>query len=185
MVAMKNINDLLNDLIKGDITDRLFYPQFVSILGFIWYYAGVFFFILLFQYLFRQTLKKAADKVLHYPLRAAFLGMLFFITVPVAVYLMMATLIGFPMGLLILTVYIILILLVNFIASVSAANWISSMTKRNWKFWTLALVGLAIFLIINFLLMLPVVGWIVLGILSCLAFGGILATLNWKGLNEI
>lgn len=163
---MENIND---------------YPQFVSILGFICYYAGVFCFILLFQYLFSGTLRKAADKVLHHPLRAALLGILFFITVPVAVYLMMATLIGFPLGLLILTAYITLILLGNFIASVSAANWMSSIKKGNWKFWTLSLVALAIFLIINFLLMLPVVGWIVLGILSCLAIGGILANVSWKG----
>ncbi|SHF40019.1 hypothetical protein [Pedobacter caeni] len=182
---MENINDLIKDLIREDITDRLFYPQFVSILGFVWYYAGVFCFILLFQYLFSETLRKAADKVLHHPLRAAFLGMLFFTAVPVAIYLMMATLIGLPLGILILTAYIVLILLGSFIASVSAANWMNGITKGDWKFWTLSLVALVIFLIINFLLMLPVVGWIVLGILSCLAFGGILANVSWKGINKI
>lgn len=182
---MGNMEDLLKDLIQENFTDRLFYPQFVSILGFIWYYAGVFCFILLFQYLFSGTLRKAADKVLHHPWRAAVLGVLFIIAIPIAVYLMMATLIGFPLGLLVLTAYITLILLVHFIASVSAANWISNLVKGHWKFWTLSLVALAIFLIINLLLMLPVVGWVVLGILSCLAFGGILANVSWKKVNEM
>lgn len=93
---------------------------------------------------------------------------------------MMSTIFGIPLGLLLMIGYVVLVLLVVFISAVSVANWINRFWKWDWNFWVLCAFALAVFLVINLLLMVPVVGWIVLGTLSCLAFGGILLSIVWK-----
>lgn len=174
------MRDIIKDLIGSGMADQLMFPGYVSLLGIIWYYLGVLLFIMLIQYFFSNTLKKAADRALHHTLRAMTFGLLFFILVPVLIFLLMATLLGIPLGLLILIAYVTVILLVVFISSVSVANWMNRMWKRNWGFWILCSIALVVFLALNLLLMVPVLGWIVLGMLSCLAFGSILLNINWK-----
>lgn len=175
-----SMEEIINDLIDKGIAGRSIFPGYVSVVGFIWYYLGVFLFIVLIQYFFSKTLKKAADKAIHHTLRSLVFGFLFFTLIPVLISFLMATLLGIPLGLLVLIAYLSLVLLVVFISSVSVANWISSLGKWNWNFWILSLFALVVFLLINLLLMVPVVGWIVLGTLSCLAFGSVLLNVNWK-----
>lgn len=186
---LENLEELLKTVIKsftnGGMADKLMYPAYVSVLGIIWYYMGVFIFILMFQYLFSSTFKKAAYKAVHQSLKSALLGILFFTVVPCVIFLLMNTLVGIPLGLLILLVYIILLLLVIFISSVSVANWINTLGKYHWNFWVISLLALAVFLMINFLLMVPILGISVLGILACLAVGSILSNINWKKVKAI
>jgi len=174
------IEDIIRDLKDGGIPDRLLFPSYFSVVGFIWYYLGVFLFLVLIQYFLSETLKKAADKVLRHTLRSLIFGLLFFTLLPVLIFLMMSTILGIPLGVLIMIVYLILVLLVVFISAVSVANWINRFGKWNWNFWVLSVFALVVFLVINLLLMVPVVGWIVLGTLSCLAFGSILLNVYWK-----
>lgn len=179
-VFSHTMEDIIRDLMDGRMSNKLIFPGYISVMGFIWYYLGVFLFIMLMQYFFSETLKKAADKAIHHTLRSIVFGLLFFIMLPVFISLLMATLLGIPLGLFILIAYLSLILLVIFISSVSVANWMNRLGKWNWGFWSICALALAVFMIINLLLMVPVLGWVVLGILSCLAFGSILLNINWK-----
>ncbi|WP_448104475.1 hypothetical protein [Pedobacter panaciterrae] len=175
-----SMEDMIRDLMDGKMSDKLIFPGYVSVVGFIWYYLGVFLFIMLIQYFFSETLKKATDKAIHHTLRSMVFGLAFFTLLPVLISLLMATLLGIPLGLLILIAYLCLVLLVVFISSVSVANWINRLGKWNWGFWAICSFALAVFMILNLLLMVPVLGWVVLVTLSCLAFGSVLLNVNLK-----
>jgi len=175
-----SMEDMFRDLMDGKMSDKLIFPGYISVIGFVWYYLGVFLFIMLIQYFFSETFKKAADKALHHTLRSVVFGLLFFALFPVLISLLMVTLFGIPLGLFMLIAYLSLVLLVVFISAVSVANWTNRLGKWNWNYWVLCILALVVFLVINLLLMVPILGWIVLSILSCLAFGSILLNMNWK-----
>lgn len=71
------MEEVIRELKDGGIPDRLLSPSYFSVVGFIWYYLGVFLFLVLIQYFLIETLKKAADKVLHHTLRSMVFGLLF------------------------------------------------------------------------------------------------------------
>ena len=164
--------------------DKMIYTEYISVLGFIWYHLGVFIFLMMFQYLFSSTLQKAADQALHHTLKSMLFGIAFLIGVPLVSALLMVTVLGIPLGLMALIVYAIVILLVNFITSVSVANWINSFWNLKWGFWGLSALSLAFFLVMMLLLRVPVLGWVVLGVLSCLAFGSLLVNIKWSRISK-
>lgn len=153
-------------------------PDFISVLAFLWYYLGIFIFIMLTQNILGDVLKKTTDNVLHHSLRSFLFGVVFFIGVPIVALLSIITLFGIPLGLMVLLVYIILVLLSVFVSAVSVANWINKLGNFNLGFWALTGFALIIFLLINLLLMVPLIGWFVLGIISCLSFGSILFSMR-------
>lgn len=185
-VYTNDLESTVEDFIKvfndGGIPHRVIYTEYVSALGFIWYHLSVLIFLMLIQYLFSDILRKAADQALHHTFRSILLGLLFFVAVPILVFLLMATLLGIPLGLLMLFAYVVLVLLCIFISAVSAANWMNRLRNLNWKFWPLSILALSIFLVLNLLLMIPVLGWVILGIFSCLAFGSVLISVRWTGI---
>jgi len=166
--------------ILTSMTDKMIYTEYISVLGFIWYHVGVFVFLMAFQYLFSKTLKKAADSAFRQTLKSALFGLAFFIVVPLISMLFMVTLLGIPLGLTLLFAYAIVVLLVVFITSVSVANWINHFWDLNWGFWALSILSIAVFMVIILLFRVPVLGWVVLSILSCLAFGSLLVNVNWR-----
>lgn len=171
--------DIIKIFSDGRTPNKIIYTEYVSVFGFIWYLLSVFIFIMLIQYLFSDTLRKAADTAVHQTFRSILLGLLFFVAVPIVVLVLMATLLGIPLALLVLFAYILLVLLCIFISSVSAANWINRLGNRNWGFWLLSILALSIFVVLNLLLMVPVLGWVILGIFSCLSFGSVLMNVTW------
>lgn len=162
----------------------IIYTEYISVLGFICYHMVVFVFLMMFQYFFRDILQKAADQAIHQSLKSILFGLAFLIVVPVISLLLMITLLGIPLGLLLLFVYVIIILLATFLTSVSVANWITLLGKDSWGFWPLCILSLAIFLVITLLLRIPVLGWVILGILSCSAIGSVLVNVNWTRISE-
>lgn len=164
--------------------DKMMYTEYISVVGFIWYHIGVFIFLMMFQYLFSSTLQKAADQALHHTLKSMLFGLVFLIAVPLVSVLLLVTILGIPVGLTLLFAYGIVVLLVNFITSVSVANWVNSFLKLKWGFWGLYALSLAFFLAIMLLFRIPIVGWIVLGVLSCLAFGSLLVNIKWSRISK-
>lgn len=156
-------------------TGKWQYVGFVSALFMIWYFAAAFVFIILIQYFFKNIMKRAADEAFNNTGRAIGRGFLFLISVPAAAFILMVTLIGLPLGMLALFVYFILILLGGIISSVIIANWISNRRKSNWKTGLLSLVALIIFMMLKFITLIPVFGWIITLVIRCLVFGSLIA----------
>jgi hypothetical protein len=159
---------------------KWYYLGTVSILGLLWYLGMALLMILIVQYLFSATMKKAADTVFNASLKSLGVGFLYFIAVPVAAIVAFVTVIGVPVGLLLLFGYIILILLATVITSAVAANWFNNRFNKNWNFWKITFVAFGIFILLKLISFLPFVGWLIMIVVACMAFGSILLKVNWN-----
>lgn len=145
---------------------------FASLMGLLWYLGAAFVFIVLIQYLFGRRIQRAADTLsAHTALRFIAYGFLFFILAPILIFISLLTLVGIPLGLLMMVFYIALILLASIITSVVLANWVNThytfQTGRWRQIWT----ALAIFILIKIVSLIPVAGWLLMIAAICLAFG--------------
>ena len=107
-------------------------------------------------------------------------GLLFWIGVPVAAVVACITIIGVPVGIILLFSYIVLALSGTVITSVVAANWLNNRSNTNWHYWRMVFGALGIFIIFKILSITPFLGWFILGVLVSIAFGSILQNINWR-----
>ncbi len=161
-------------------TGEWYYLGSATILALLWYLGMALLMIMIFQYLFSATVKKAADTVFNSTLKSLGFGFLFFIVVPVAAFIAFASLIGIPLGIILVVGYIFLILLATVITSVIAANWYNNRTGRNWNNWQLIFSAFGIFILLKIISLIPFAGWIIMALLVCISFGSILLNVQWK-----
>lgn len=157
-----------------------YYLGFASVLGLLWYVGTVLLMIMIIQYLFSNTLKKAGQTAFDKTWKSIGYGLLFWITVPVAAVIACITIIGLPVGIILIFCYIALALLATTIASVVAANWLNNRTGSNWQYWRMVFVALGIFILFKIVTFTPFLGWLILAALVCIAFGSILLNVNWR-----
>jgi hypothetical protein len=158
-----------------------YYLGAASILGLLWYLGMAFLMILIVQYLFSSTMKKAADTVFTSSIKSLGYGFLFFIAVPVAAVIAFFTIVGVPLGLLLVVGYITMLLLATVIISVVAANWFNNHNNHRWQYWQLVFAAFGLFIVLKVLQAAPFVGWLLIFIMACVSFGGILLNVNWNG----
>lgn len=158
-----------------------YYLGAATVLGLLWYLGMAFLMILIIQYLFGNTFKKAADTVFNSTLKSLGFGFLFLIGLPVASVVLFITLIGIPVGLLLVFSYILLILLSPVITSLMAANWMNNRNDYHWNFWHIAFAAFGIFIVLKLLYSVPLAGWLVMIALVSISYGAILLNVNWKG----
>jgi hypothetical protein len=158
-----------------------YYLGTATLLGLLWYLGMALLMIFVIQYLFSSTMQKSADKIFDSPLGSLGFGFLFFIVTPVVAILTFITVIGIPLGILILLSYIVLVLLAMLTSSVVTANWLNNRFNKGWNNWHLVFAAWGVFVVLEFLSLIPFVGWLVLAIVVCMAYGGILLTIKLKG----
>jgi hypothetical protein len=157
-----------------------YYLGGITVLGLLWYIGTALLMIALIQYLFSTTMKKTGDTVFNATFKSLGYGFLFFIAVPVAAIVAFVTIIGIPVGLLLVFNYIVLILLATVISSVVAANWLNNRFNYQWNYWRLVFVALASFIVFKLLSFMPFLGWFILLLVACIAFGAILINIKWR-----
>ncbi len=157
-----------------------YYLGAATILSLLWYLGMALLMILIIQYLFSATIKKAADTVFNSTLKSLGFGFLFFIAVPVAAVVAFITIIGVPAGLLLVFSYIALILLATVITSLVAANWFNNHNNYKWNYWRMVFVSFGIFIVLKLVSLSPFVGWLIMILLVCISFGSILINVNWR-----
>lgn len=161
-------------------TNNWYFLGHATILGLIWYLLTVFLFITLIQYLFGSTFKKAGHTTGNSLLKSLGYGFLFFIGVPVAVALLLVTVIGIPFGLIMMMSYIVLVLLATVITSLVFANWYNDKFGYDWKFWQIVFSATAMFVLFKLVSFTPFLGWFVMIIIACVAFGSLLRNIDWR-----
>lgn len=161
-------------------TGEWYYLGSATILALLWYLGMALLMILVIQYLFSATVKKAADTVFNSTLRSLGFGFLFFIAVPVAAVIAFVSIIGVPLGILFVFCYIALVLLATVITAVITANWYNNRTGGKWNYWKLSFSALGIFILFKLVSLIPVAGWVIMTFLVCISFGGILLNIKWK-----
>ena len=161
-------------------TSHWYYLGGASFFAFLWYIGMALLMIAFIQYLFNTTIQKAADTVFNSTLKSLGFGFLFFIAVPVAAVIAFITIIGVPLGLMLVFNYIILILLATVITSVVAAHWLNNRFNYDWGYWRIVFVALGAFITLKLVALLPFLGWLIVMLAVCMAFGAILQNINWK-----
>lgn len=166
-----------------DKTLAMDYPswQFLgysSFIAFIWYLSTVFIFILLIRLLFPKTISKAGEGLFNNTGRSIGYGLLFIIVVPIIIVIAFMTIIGIPLAILMLIIYITLLLLGTILFSVLLTLWANSWYKKNWGFWKSVWMALGIFILLKLVSLTPFVGWLISLVAMCIAFGSILVILR-------
>lgn len=161
-------------------TDSWFYLGHATVLGLVWYLSTVLLFLMLIEYLFRNTFKKAADILNRSMGKSLGFGLLFFVCVPILTVLLLFTIVGIPIGLLLMATYVVLFLLATVITSLVVANWYSIRFERRWGYWQTVWGAMAMFILFKLVTFTPFFGWLIMLALASIAFGAILRNLHWK-----
>ena len=159
---------------------RWYYLGFGAFGGLLWYAATAFLMILIIQYLFSSTMRRAGNTVYNSALLSLAYGSLFCVAIPVIIVVALVTLIGLPIAAILLFGYVLLILLATIITSVVAANWLNNLGRMNLKFWRLSFSALGIFVVLKILTFTPFFGFLLMVILALISFGSILLNVNWR-----
>jgi hypothetical protein len=182
--SLKNGSAVYDESLKVK-PSNWYYLGHATIIGLIWYLSTVLLFLILIQYLFRNIFKRAGDNVSHGLGKSLGLGFLFFIGVPVSILLLLLTIIGIPVGLIVMFTYIILLLLATVITSLVIANWYNHRFSCNWSYWQIVFSSMAMFILFKLVTFTPFLGWFIMLVLACIAFGAILRNINWRRKQQV
>jgi cytoskeletal protein CcmA (bactofilin family) len=159
---------------------------FASLLILLWYLGTALIMIILIHYFFGGTFKKAADSVKNSSLKSLGLGFLFVVGIPIAIVVTVMTVVGIPIGVLGLIAYVTILLLGTVIVALLAAHWINNTYYHSaWKTGRVVLVAFSIFIFLKLFSLTPFVGPLIMALLACMAFGGILLNVKWKRNKEL
>jgi cytoskeletal protein CcmA (bactofilin family) len=177
--SIKNGNAVFDSSLKF-AGNNWYYLGHATVLGLIWYLLTVFSFILLIQFLFASTFKKAGHNTGHSLLKSLGLGFLFFIGVPVAVVLLLITIIGVPIGLIVMASYVVIVLLATIITSLVFANWYNDRFGYNWGYWKIVSSAMAMFILLKLVSFTPFLGWFIMIVVACIAFGSLIRNIDLR-----
>lgn len=157
------------------------YLGFASIIGVLWYLIASAILIWLLQWLFAKPLQKAAETAQAAPMRALGYGFLYFAAVPVGIVLLLITIVGIPVGLIGLFLYILFFALANVITALAGAHWINTWKNYNWRSSNLIAVALGLLIVLKIVTLIPLIGWVCAAMVIMIAFGAILLNTNLFG----
>jgi len=106
------------------------------------------------------------------------LGLLYFILTPIIAFILMATLVGIPLGLLILSLFLFSLVFSKVISAIVLARWIERKRFGQWGKAAMFFLSLLLFALLKLLTLVPVIGWVALLILISAVYGSIL-TAAW------
>lgn len=147
---------------------------FASFLAVVWYLIAAFILIWLGQWLFHKTFRDAAGTAQAEPVRSLGYGFLYFAVVPVAVAFMFVSVVGIPVGLIVLLFYVLFLTLANIITALVGAHWIDRRKGYNWRPLQLVFAALGLLVLLKLLGFIPFLGWIVKIAAVLIVFGAIL-----------
>lgn len=152
------------------------YLGFVTALGVLGYLTAIFILLALGQKLFGSYFIQAVDKLQRAPVQAFGYGFLYFAAVPVAIVLALITIVGIPVGLIGLFFYLLFLALAHSITALTFTHWLNWKRGYNWNYWKIVFVALGMVVLLKIVSSIPLIGWLAMIVLVCMAFGAILQT---------
>lgn len=147
---------------------------FASFAAVLWYLLAMLVLLWAGQRLFSNLFSRAAERARAEPVRSLGYGFLYFVAVPAVVVLLFATLIGIPLGAVILALYFLLMSLANVITALVVTHWLAQQRGYQWSAWVFLLVAVGILILLKIIGFIPIAGWIVKVAVIFIAFGAIL-----------
>jgi hypothetical protein len=106
------------------------------------------------------------------------IGLLYLLAVPPLVLLLLVTLIGFPLGLFLLFLYLFSLLFAVPLTAATLVHWFEARRHARWRRGKVVLLALLLYAGLKLLLLIPVAGWLLVLIPLFPAFGALL-TAGW------
>lgn len=146
------------------------------------FYAALMIGLLLF---FTKTIfVESAKRLKANPWRSLFIGFLYFFATPGLIVLLMFTLIGIPLAVALLMLYLIGMFFSPILASVILARLAETRYRKKWRMLNLFFATLGIYVLIKFLWLIPFLGWIAV-LLAIFATYGALAAVKFERIKKI
>lgn len=149
---------------------------FASFLAALWYLLAMFVLIWIGKWLFSAMWENAATRAKQDFIGSLGYGFVYFAVVPIAVVLLCVTLIGIPVGIILLFIYLLLLALANVITALVATYWLMQKRGYVWSSFQVVLVALGLLVVLKMLGFIPVIGWLVKMAAIFTAFGALLVS---------
>lgn len=157
------------------------YLGFASLIMALWYLGTALLMLSLIQYMFSLTFKNAANTVKNASLKSLGLGVLFLVGVPIAIAVLFITIIGVPLAILTFVGYLTVILFATVIVSLLISNLINNTFYQSiWKNGKIVAAAFGIFIFLKLASLTPTIGPLIMLLLVCMAFGGLLLNIKLK-----
>ncbi len=111
------------------------------------------------------------------------IGIGFLLIVPMAAIILCVTLVGIPIGLMLLAGYIATLYLAEIFASIVIALWWANRRKAKWSKVVLFFVSLGVLIVLNLVQLIPIAGWLATGLVIFAVIGSSVAV-KWKILRQ-
>ena len=131
-------------------------------------------FIVLFIWMFHRYFSKISIETTHNFTNHLGYGILYILGFPILIILAFMTVIGIPVGIMLMTVYGFTIGLGHILVSVLIAYGLNSYYDKNWNRQILFLVSVASYIALKFVCIIPFLGFLVSFVVVAAAYGTIL-----------
>ncbi|MDD5751333.1 MAG: polymer-forming cytoskeletal protein [Candidatus Peribacteraceae bacterium] len=132
--------------------------------------------ILLLLLLTKTYFPDSARALLKHPWMSLLYGFLYFAATPIAALLFLITVIGAPVGLLLLMIYLFAFIFAKPLTALVLAELIAVRYKKSWGKLTLLLLAVICYLALKIVGFIPVIGWIAVTATVFCAFGALITT---------
>lgn len=127
--------------------------------------------------LFKKTFREAGE-VLHITFwKGLGVGILTYLLLPVSAVIAMFTLVGIPVGLLLLALFVFSVVFGRVITAIAFAAWIERRRAGQWSAGRLMLAAIGLFVVIKLVGLVPFLGWVVVLLATLAGYGALVAAL--------
>jgi hypothetical protein len=150
-------------------------------LGFLFmviFVLGGYLFLVLLEWAFGNGFSRAAGEAAKSWSRSLGVGVIYTIGVPILVVLSFMIVIGIPVGIVGLVLYLISMIFGNFVAALLLAHLWKDKKSKTWNVLLTALVALPIAIILQLLASIPVLGFLFSFVVLCITFGAIIMAIR-------
>jgi hypothetical protein len=129
--------------------------------------------------LMKGVFREAGDVLYRSYLKSTGVGFLVLLLLPLVGFLALITVVGIPLGMLILVIFAFSLLFGRVITAVAFAAWIERRRSAEWGTGRLLLVSIGLFAAIKLVSLAPFIGWLVVLFVVCAGYGSLVLSL-WR-----
>lgn len=112
------------------------------------------------------------------------IGFLYFASTPAVALLLMLSVIGLPLGLFVLFGYFFSIIFAVPLTAIVLTKWLERRKLAEWGRAAFFFASLGLFVALEVLSVVPLLGWLIVAVLACAAFGALMVT-EWQVYRQV
>lgn len=144
-----------------------------SLLLWVFYILSAFLVILVFHALFRNTFSNAVEGLEHNWLKSFGFGLIYLIGIPVLIIIALLMIIGIPLGLFAMFIFIFSLLFGHLIAALLVVYYFRYKKEKDWGFWSITFLALLCAVILRLLTIIPYAGILISVVILSITYGAL------------